>query len=105
MWRAFANLEYQSLDMTWLAWHPWLINLMTHVSVMWEISFCVLIWRPLWRPLDAGRRGRACTWASGFAWGCGRSDLIMLVGCASFLPNEAVRQLALFLRRGGRPCE
>ena len=26
MWRAFANLEYQSLDMTWLAWHPWLVN-------------------------------------------------------------------------------
>ena len=22
MWRAFANLEYQSIDMTWLAWHP-----------------------------------------------------------------------------------
>ena len=22
MWRAFANLEYQSSDMTWLAWHP-----------------------------------------------------------------------------------
>ena len=51
MWRAFANLEYQSADMTWLAWHPWLINLMTHFSVLWEISFCVLIWKPLWRPL------------------------------------------------------
>ena len=51
MWRAFANLEYQSLDMTWLAWHPWLVNIMTHVSVVWEISFCVLIWKPLWRPL------------------------------------------------------
>ena len=31
MWRAFANLEYQSLDMTWLAWHPWLVNAMSHV--------------------------------------------------------------------------
>src|SRR3954447_26633220 len=45
MWRAFANLEYQSADMTWLAWHPWLINLVTHLSVLWEISFCVLIWK------------------------------------------------------------
>ena len=33
MWRAFANLEYQSLDMTWLAWHPWIVNAMSHASV------------------------------------------------------------------------
>src|SRR5262249_44452880 len=51
MWRAFANLEYQSRDMTWLAWHPWVINVMTHFSVLWEVSFCALIWRPRWRPL------------------------------------------------------
>ena len=73
MWRAFANLEYQSLDMTWLAWHPWLVNMMTHVSVIWEISFCVLIWKPLWRPIVLAGAVAACTWASGFAWGCGRS--------------------------------
>ena len=94
MWRAFANLEYQSLDMTWLAWHPWIVNLMSHVSVVWEISFCVLIWKPL-----CGRscwpERLCCTSGSGYAWGCGRSRLIMLVGCAAFLPNEAVRQLAL----------
>src|SRR5206468_10120324 len=51
MWRAFANLEYQSADMTWLAWHPRLLNLVTHVSVLWEASFAVLVWRPRWRPL------------------------------------------------------
>ena len=59
MWRAFANLEYQSLDMTWLAWHPWLVNIMSHVSVLWEIAFCVLIWKPLWRPLMLAGRGGA----------------------------------------------
>jgi uncharacterized membrane protein YphA (DoxX/SURF4 family) len=92
MWRAFANLEYQSLDMTWLAWHPWLINIMSHVSVAWEITFCVLIWKPLWRPpmlavavvLHIGIGACLGMWTFG---------LIMLVGCASFLPNEAVRQL------------
>src|SRR5947199_374654 len=45
MWRAFANLEYQSVDMTWLAWHPWLLDLSTHISVLWALSFCLLIWR------------------------------------------------------------
>ena len=33
MWRAFSNLEYQSIDMTWLAWHPWLLNLVTHICL------------------------------------------------------------------------
>jgi hypothetical protein len=92
MWRAFGNLEYQSLDMTWLAWHPWLVNIMSHVSVAWEIAFCVLIWKPLWRPfmlavalvLHVGIGACLGMWTFG---------LIMLVGCASFLPNEAVREL------------
>lgn len=96
MWRAFANLEYQSLDMTWLAWHPWLVNLMTHVSILWEVSFCVLIWRPRWRPLmlvgavllHIGIGACLAMWTFG---------LIMLVGCASFLPNDQVRRLAAHL--------
>jgi hypothetical protein len=92
MWRAFANLEYQSLDMTWLAWHPWLINMMSHVSVVWEIAFCVLIWKPLWRPLMLAI---AVVLHVGIGAGLGMwtFGLIMLVGCASFLPNEAVRRL------------
>ena len=39
VWYSSANLEYQSLDMLWLANHPWLINLMTHVTVFWELSY------------------------------------------------------------------
>ena len=92
MWRAFANLEYQSLDMTWLAWHPWLVNAMTHFSVLWEISFCVLIWRTRWRPfvlagavvLHVGIGACLGMWTFG---------LIMLVGCASFLPNDLFRRV------------
>ena len=51
IWGAVANLEYQSLDMLWLAHHPWLVNLMTHVTVAWEISYIALIWGRLTRPL------------------------------------------------------
>ncbi len=51
LWRALSNLEYQSFDMTWLAWYPRLVNLVTHVTVLWEVSFCVLIWVPRLRPL------------------------------------------------------
>lgn len=92
MWRAFANLEYQSLDMTWMAWHPWLINLMSHVSVVWEIAFCALIWKPLWRPVMLA--GAIVLHVGiGLCLGMWTFALIMLVGCSSFLPNEAVRQL------------
>jgi hypothetical protein len=89
MWRAFANYEYQSIDMTWMAWHPRLLDLATHVSVLWELSFCALIWRPRLRPivllgavvLHVGIGACLGMWTFG---------LIMLVGCASFLPPEAV---------------
>jgi len=102
MWLAFANLEYQSLDMTWMAWHPWLVNFMTHVSILWEVSFCFLIWRPRWRLpmlmgavlLHVGIGACLAMWTFG---------LIMLVGCSAFLPNEAVRGLVAYLaaRRAG----
>jgi Vitamin K-dependent gamma-carboxylase len=106
MWRAFANLEYQSLDMTWLAWHPWLVNMMTHVSVVWEISFCVLIWKPLWRPVMLA--GAVVMHVGiGLCLGMWTFGLIMLVGCASFLPNEWVRRIvsAIDKRRGTSAIE
>jgi hypothetical protein len=92
MWRAFANLEYQSVDMTWLAWHPWVMDLITHVSVLWEIFFCALIWRPRLRPLVL-TLAVALHVGIGACLGMWTFGLIMLVGCASFLPNEAVRRL------------
>jgi Vitamin K-dependent gamma-carboxylase len=90
MWRAFANLEYQSMDMTRLAWHPWLVNFMTHASVAWELSFCVLIWHRLWRPaMLAG--AIALHVGIGACLGMWTFGLVMLIGCAAFLPGEAVQ--------------
>lgn len=99
MWRAFANLEYQSADMTWLAWCPRLLNLITHVSVLWELSFCVLVWSPRLRPLVLA--GAVVLHVGiGACLGMWTFGLIMLVGCASFLPAEAVRQLVAALALG-----
>jgi hypothetical protein len=100
MWRAVANLEYQSADMTWLAWHPWLLNLMSHFSILWEVSFCVLIWYRLWRPLVLAA-AVVLHVGIGACLGMWTFGLIMLVGCAAFLPNDAARQLvaALAARR------
>ena len=51
MWQVLANQEYQTMDLTWMAWIPWLPFLVAHVTVLWEMSFCVLIWNQKLRPL------------------------------------------------------
>ena len=51
IWGAVANLEYQSLDLLWLVHHPWLVNLMTHVTVAWEVTYIALVWGRLTRPI------------------------------------------------------
>ncbi|MCH2115799.1 MAG: HTTM domain-containing protein [Pirellulales bacterium] len=51
VWWAVANLEYQSIDMTWLAGWPTLVALATHATVFWEIFYCCLIWNRFARPL------------------------------------------------------
>lgn len=89
MWGAFASLEYQSADMTWLARYPRLIELATHICVLWEMTFCVLIWKPRWRPLVLAG-AVALHIGIGACLGMWTFGLIMLVGCASFLPDEAV---------------
>lgn len=103
MWRAFANLEYQSLDMTWLAWHPWFLNFVSHVSVLWELSFCVLVWQRLWRPLVLAGAVVLHLGIGAFL-GMWTFGLIMLVGCASFLPNDLVRRLVAALAPGRSPA-
>jgi hypothetical protein len=49
-WLSFALLEYQSLDMTWMARWPKLLNFMTHLTVFWELTYCALVWPRLTRP-------------------------------------------------------
>jgi hypothetical protein len=90
MWLAFANLEYQSLDMTWLASHPWLVNAMSHMSVLWEIFFCVLVWQKRLRPLVLAMAVILHV-GIGACLGMWTFGLIMLVGCASFLPSDLFR--------------
>ena len=92
VWLAFANLEYQSVNMTWIAWYPWISDLMTHSSIVFEVSFAALIWvRPV-RPivlamgfgLHAGIGGLMGMWTFG---------LIMLFGHVAFWPVETVHWL------------
>lgn len=92
LWGAFANLEYQSLDMTWLAHHPILVNLMSHATLFWEISFIALVWPRLTRPLVIAV---AVPLHMGIAFSMGMITfgLVMLVGCLAFVSPALVRGL------------
>ncbi len=51
LWNVIANREYQTTDLTWLAHHTHVIELVAHLTVFWELTFSALVWvRPL-RPL------------------------------------------------------
>ena len=51
MWYSIGNLEYQSIDMTWMADWPRLFSAMTHITLFWELFYVALIWPRLTRPL------------------------------------------------------
>jgi Vitamin K-dependent gamma-carboxylase len=51
MWGAIANKEYQSSEMLWMVNSPILINLLTHLAVFWELTYCALVWPRLTRPI------------------------------------------------------
>jgi hypothetical protein len=51
IWMAAANYEYQSWSLLWLADHPDLFNLITHVTIAWELTFWSLVWHPRLRPI------------------------------------------------------
>ena len=51
VWFAFASLEYQSLDMTWLSRHPYIVNTLGYITIFWETFYCAIVW-PRWsRPI------------------------------------------------------
>jgi hypothetical protein len=50
-WFGIANLEYQSLDLTWMVRFPALIAFVTHATLFWELFYCGLIWPKRTRPL------------------------------------------------------
>ena len=89
VWFAIANLEYQTLSLTWLISCRWLIALLTHVTVLWETFYCVLVWprwsRPLVLALAFGVHGFI-----GFGLGMITFGLAMISANLVFLPPEFV---------------
>lgn len=99
MWMAFGNLEYQSLDMTWMAEWPRAMNLMAHVTVYWELFYVALVWPRLSRPVVLLL---AIPLHMGIAICLGMITfgLIMLVANMAFVSPELVRTIIGWLPMG-----
>src|SRR5262249_39192025 len=41
IWGVLASAEFRLFDLTWLVAYPWLLNLMTHGSLLLELSYPV----------------------------------------------------------------
>jgi hypothetical protein len=92
LWGAVANLEYQSLDVTWLAGWPLTVAVLTQITVYWELFFCVLVWPRILRPLILAL-AIPLHLGIAFLMGMITFGLVMLIGCLSFVPPSLVRRL------------
>jgi len=54
MWYSAAAYEYQSWDLTWIGYSPFLAAILTHMTVFWELGYCALIWPKWTRPMMLG---------------------------------------------------
>lgn len=91
IWGAFANHEYQTLDMTWLADHLWLLNLITYTALVWEVCYPFLVWPKLTRPIFVGI-AVIVHLGIGFSMGMITFGLIMVFANLSFLSTEWTRK-------------
>jgi len=98
IWQAVSNLEYQSVDLTWLAWYPWLVNLLTHATIIWEMTFWALVWRPLCRPfvLMIGVAIHLGIGAFMGMWTFGLSVIFLYV---AFVPASTIHAILGFVSR------
>jgi hypothetical protein len=98
IWQAVSNLEYQSRDVTWLAWYPWLVNLLTHAAIAWEMTFWALVWRPRLRPFVL-LAGVAIHLGIGAFMGMWTFGLAMIFAYVAFIPGAQVSAVLGQLRR------
>ena len=95
VWNAAANLEYQSGDLTWLAYVPWFCNLLTIGTIFWEISFWALVWNKTLR-LPVLLIGVLMHLGIGAFLGMWTFGLAMIFAYLSFIPPESAPGILRF---------
>jgi len=96
LWYGIANLEYQSLDLTWTVHMPWLLALLAHITVFWEAFYCFLIWPRVTRPICLAL-AVAVHLGIGMCLGMWTFGLAMLIGNLAFVSPEVIRSVVAWL--------
>lgn len=104
LWMALSNYEYQSLDMTWLIGYPAIIALMTHVTVIWETFYCVLIW-PRYSRWIMLSMAVLVHGGIGLAMGMPTFGLAMLIANVAFLEPALLERLIARITRSRKQAE
>ena len=65
IWGMLASAEFSLFDLTWLAAYPFILNVMTHAALAFEMGYPVLIWVPVSAPSSWPR---SCCCTSGSPW-------------------------------------
>jgi len=97
LWGAAANVQYRTLDITWLARHPLVTNVLTLSTLWWEIAYAALVWPRLTRRLTLAMAVPVHL-GIGLTMGMMEFGLAMLTANMAFVPAAMLRRLL-----GGRP--
>ena len=91
LWGAAANGQYRTLDLTWMADMPLLINALTLTTLFWEVAYAAIVWPRLTRPWAIGM-GVAVHLGIGLAMGMMEFGLAMIVANMAFVPAATWRR-------------
>ena len=92
LWGAAANVQYRTLDLTWLASHPWIVNALTLGTLWWEIAYAALVWPRLTRRLFLAMAVPVHL-GIGLTMGMMEFGLAMLAANVAFVPAVVLRRL------------
>jgi hypothetical protein len=84
--------EYQSVNLTWLIHYRALAALLAHLTVFWELSYCVLVWPRLTRPIVIAL-GVGMHLGIGMFLGMWTFGLAMIIANIAFVSPWVVRRI------------
>ncbi|MFM1904797.1 MAG: hypothetical protein RLZZ440_2697 [Planctomycetota bacterium] len=92
LWGAAANVQYRTLDLTWLARHPLLLNAITLATLFWEVAYAALVWPRLTRRLFLAM-AVAVHLGIGLTMGMMEFGLAMITANLAFISADTWRRL------------
>ena len=92
VWGSLASYEYQSIDMSWISNHMWLVAILTLGTLIWELAYPALIWLKLTRPIML-LFAVPIHLGIGFCMGMLPFGLVMLAGNLAFVDSRWIRNL------------